>query len=324
MQSNLTQRSRNYRATAALGLFLIQLLMPSYLAMAAVQYQGSHVLYQDFIVPAGIGPGQMLRYTWINLNETDPLNRVFEPSQIQIKLLASDGSTIAEKNAAAVEPGLFQRFDFKRDQLTAAGDPGTGRLQVLMEVKIVGRNRNPDPNSTSGFLETFEAEIELIDTFTGQTIAFGGRGANQMILNDTAGNEEQPTNQVVNSVVGIIPGQSLRISIGNHTISESDASGIANVKIIDSNGSVIGQSDELLVPQGGFRSFEFCRSSVSLPGELSTGRLQVRVEVSVSLRRRNLITTHSFDVLAEVVDSLTGRTTASSKPKEIVVVGSQL
>lgn len=98
------------------------------------------------------------------------------------------------------------------------------------------------------------------------------------------------------------------------------------VKLLAADGSVIAQAEAPAVGAGQFQSFDFHRDVLPPTGEPGTGRLQVRLEATVELRRRNLVTTLSMDVgrfagAVEVIDTLTGRTTVSFKPKEIVVVG---
>ena len=84
----------------------------------------------------GLTRGQTLRYTWVNLNDPDPQQREFELLGIQVKVLAASGVVIAQAAAPAVDAGAFQTFDFIRDQINLPGEPGTGRLQVRLEVSV--------------------------------------------------------------------------------------------------------------------------------------------------------------------------------------------
>ena len=131
--------------------------------------QSSLALYQDIFIPIGLAPGQTLRYTWANLNDPDPQKREFETLSIQVRLLAADGSVIAQKEAETVGVGQFQSFDFNRDQINLPGEAGTGRLQARLEVTVFGRVKYPNLVLKQGISGTFEDGAEIFDTLTGRT-----------------------------------------------------------------------------------------------------------------------------------------------------------
>jgi hypothetical protein len=135
----------------------------------ATQYSGAHLLYQDIFIPVGLAPRQTLRYTWANLNDPDPEKRDFEPLNIRVRLLAADGSVIAQTEAAAVGAGHFQSFDFDRDRISLPGDAGTRRLQARLEVTVTGRTTRSDTVPEQVILETFAGALEIIDNFSGET-----------------------------------------------------------------------------------------------------------------------------------------------------------
>lgn len=118
----------------------------------------------------GVARGQTLRYTWANLNDADPQKRVFEPLRIQVKLLAADGSLIAQAEAPAVDAGKFQSFDFNRDQIDLPGEPGTARLQlrlaVRLEVMVIDANKF---KNLTFRMAAFDDAADVMDTLTGQT-----------------------------------------------------------------------------------------------------------------------------------------------------------
>ena len=116
--------------------------------------------------------GQTLRYTWANLNDPDPQKREFEPLLIKVKLFAADGNVIAQAEAPAVDAGKFQSFDFNRDQINLPGEPGTGRLQVRLEVTVFGRIEAVTVKQR--VVESFDDAAEVIDTLTGRT-TFGSK-----------------------------------------------------------------------------------------------------------------------------------------------------
>ena len=101
------------------------------------------------------------------------------------------------------------------------------------------------------------------------------------------------------------------------------------VRLYAADGSVLAQEEAAAVGAGRFQSFDFDRDRINLPGEAGTGRLQVRLEAVVYGRTTNpdimpeRAILETLDATAEVIETLTGRTTVSFKPKEIVVVSSK-
>ncbi|MGI8997980.1 MAG: hypothetical protein ACR2GW_15060 [Pyrinomonadaceae bacterium] len=172
MHGNFTRHTPINRlaASALLVLCFVQLPVrahpPALITGAA---QSSHLLYQDIFIPIGLARGQTLRYTWANLNDPDPQQRELEPLRIEVKLRAADGSVIAQAGAATVGAGQFQSFDFNRDALPLAGEPGTGRLQVQVQAQLF--IAKPKQQSLREAPELFPASLEIIDNSTGQTAA---------------------------------------------------------------------------------------------------------------------------------------------------------
>jgi hypothetical protein len=118
---------------------------------------------------AGPARGQTLRYTWANLGEADPRESVFEPLHIRVTLFAADGSVLAQQEAAAVGAGRSQSFDFDRDAMPPAGEPGTGRLQVQVRVEVILAARQQlSPDAPDLFLST----LELVDNAADRTMRF--------------------------------------------------------------------------------------------------------------------------------------------------------
>jgi hypothetical protein len=136
--------------------------------------------------------------------------------------------------------------------------------------------------------------------------------------------------------VGLAFGQTLRVTALNPL--EAPAPGADGRKfkmlvaplILLADGRVIAERDEVSLAPGEFHSFDFKRADLPLTGETDTGRLQVRVEI----RRRffpGFISrfpqgdVDNAPVSIELIDDSTGKTAMllSSKPKEIVVVGSK-
>ena len=287
----------------------------------------THVdLYKNIWVNPGLARGQTLRYTWTNHNDPDEEDRDIEPLRIRVRLLAPDRSVIAQSEAPAVGVGKFQFFDFNRDEINAAGEALTGRLQTLLEATVSGLKYKPIVFKQV-IVETFDDAIEVFNNFLGGTTVSIGGGANQMILNDTPGNEHTNPGafQIISagkdSLVGLVPGQMLRVSARNpfdpSVGDDRRFKMLFAATILLSDGRVIAETDEITLDPGEFHFFDFEREDLPVAGEPG-GRLQARV----MFRKFRL---HAeFPALVEIVDVSTGKTRATlpQKPKEIVVVGS--
>lgn len=123
------------------------------------------------------------------------------------------------------------------------------------------------------------------------------------------------------SAVGFVPGQTLRVSASNPD-SKGDVNGdgrpdviTGTVVLFDGTGGRIYESAEVVIPAGGFHSFDINRGDIPQAGDPRTGRLQVRVEVV--LRRvpkrgeaegaSGGVTKHGAGTM-ELVDDATGKT----------------
>ena len=130
---------------------------------------------------------------------------------------------------------------------------------------------------------------------------------------------------------GLVAGQKLRYTWANLTNPDGQAHTSPeqlSVRLLGPDGTVIAQVEAPAVGAGKFQVFEFHRDQITRAGESNTGRLQVRLEakLSGSLKWGDIVLkrgSKAFDDALELVDAL-GRTSASSKPKEIVVVGTKI
>ena len=328
-------RSIRYSIIVLLAVCIIQSLAGGYPAeinhVAAAQ--DTHVdLYQNIWINPGLARRQTLRYTWANRDDATPPKREIEPLRIRVRLLAANRSVIAEQEAAAVAPGQFQSFDFNRDEISLPGESPTGRLQTTLEATVSGQIKYPNRVLNQGIPETFEDSVEVIDNSTGQTAVHSGRGANELSLDDTAGKEHlnpkafQIISAGKNYLIGIVPGQTLRVSTLNTLEPAAPGEDGRKLKILFavtlllSDGSVIARTDEIALDPGDFHSFALIRADLPLSGEFGE-RLQTRARVIWKTFRLKT----EFPSSVELVDDITGKTTVfiSQKPKEIVVVGSK-
>ena len=287
--------------------------------------------------PVGVAFGQTLRSTWANTTPPDE-TQVFEPLRIAVRLLANDGSVLAQAAANAVGAGGFQSFDFARAGIAASGDPSTGRLQLRVEVTIVGRSKYLDIILKRGTSRLFHHAVEVIDDVTGNTGVSMGGGFNELSMDDTPGKEKTSANpegfQIISAgrdgLIGVTPGQRLRLSASNPFPAEDDRrfKMLFAFTVFDAAGTAIAQGDEVTLEPGQSHSFDVPYSELAAAGAEITGRVQVRTEMrrhfNGIVQRISAGGTDSPASL-ELVDSSTGRTVmaTSSKPKEIVVVGSK-
>jgi hypothetical protein len=315
---------------AAFVLFAVCISQPPVCAYPTANIaapQDTHIdLYKNIWIDSGLAPGQTLRYTWANQNDPDPEDREIEPLRIRVRLLAADRSVISQAEAAAVGVGQSQSFDFNRDAISLPGEDPTGRLQTVLEATVSG-SKFRDIVLKQGIIESFDDTLEVVDNLTGRTTVSLGHGANELSLDDTPGKERTVPGgfQIISagkdSLVGIVPGQTLRVSAMN-PFEPSAGDGrkfkmLFAITVLDADGRVIAESDEITLDPGEFHFIDFKRADLPVAGEPG-GRLQARVMFT------KLKLKMEFPSSVEIVDESTGKTTVmlSQKPKEIVVVGS--
>lgn len=289
------------------------------------------------LAPVGVAFGQTLRSTWANTTQPDE-TRVFEPLRIAVRLLADDGSVLAQAAADAVGAGGFQSFDFARAGIARSGELNTGRLQLRVEVTIVGRSKYLDIILKQGTSRLFHHAVEVIDDVTGNTSVSMGGGFNELSVDDTPGKEKSSVKpdgfQIISAgrdrLIGVTPGQRLRLSASNPLPAEGDRRFrlLFASQVFDSSGAVIAQGDEVTLEDGQSHSFDVPYSELAAAGAEITGRVQVRTEMRRHFNgivQRFSAGETDAPASLELVDASTGRTVMliSSKPKEIVVVGSK-
>jgi hypothetical protein len=83
------------------------------------------------------------------------------------------------------------------------------------------------------------------------------------------------------------------------------------VSLLDQHGALITRSAEVGIPPGEFRSIDFDRDALPVPGDPGSGRLQTRPVVRLTLVRTALQSVEAPALLdsIEIVDNLTGETT---------------
>jgi len=81
--------------------------------------------------------------------------------------------------------------------------------------------------------------------------------------------------------------------------------------VIQADGSYISAGDEVTIPAGEYRSFDFNRAAVSLLGELGTGRVQGTFTLTFNGQTTSLPPAITW----ELIDNATGKTAVSSSLK---------
>ena len=271
----------------------------------------------------GIAPGQTLRYS-LSYIRPPRSSSDLEPASIRVKLLADDGSVIAQDEAAAVEAGDVRSFDFDRARISLTGESETGRLQVRPQATIQVRRRNLV--TTLSIDLSFESTVEIIDIATGRTTVRIPGGVNEISLDDSPGNEQPQvkSHQILSAgrdgVYGIVPGQSLLVTTLNTTDPESHgqaAAVSAQVQAYDKDGHVIAESDVVDVLPDRSHTVRFKHEDLHLNGEAGTGRKQARLRFFSLIDRTNRVPDNKPPgivlVSFETVDDSTGWTVSAGK-----------
>ena len=248
--------------------------------------------YTVMFPSVGVAPGQKLRLTLFNPNGT-PVRmqaQIYYESGVQGGVYVASGFVTNNRDE-------FHSFDFHRSDIPIAGEAGTGRIQLHPSVRL----------TFSGAINSVVASMEIIEVregtsntiFVGEVIPSQGGGSGNDTLNSGFGND---------IIMGIVPGQTLRVTLFNPPFSESGAQNEpvgGHVKVFDGSGNLIAQSPEQVIPPGKFRSFDFNRGALPLAGEPGTNRANVRIKPFYNFRSERL-----SPVLAsfEIVDDITGRT----------------
>jgi hypothetical protein len=274
------------------------------------------VILTSSIPSWGMSRGEKSRITVFNKNESKKSELTRQVSFIQTMLLDARGAVIAQSEEIAIPPGGFRYFDFHRDSIPLAGDPGTGRLQVSGQIRhkffsIVDRSK----------LTIFPATVELVKETGQTTVHFEPTFSGGV----TVASGDIDGSLSTDFLVGITPGQTLLIT-GLNTIDPESRRRVETVElsviVYARDGNVIAESDVVEVPPGQFRTLRFNYEDLQAPAEPVTGRSQFLTTALWGVSRSRQF---FGDASLEIVDRSTGRSTLLrwSKPKEIVVVGSK-
>jgi hypothetical protein len=238
----------------------------------------------------GLARGQTLRYTWVELKPPAPRGREFVLLGIQVRVLAANGLVVAQAEAPAMGAGTSQSFDFIRDQISLPGEPGTGRLQLRLDVAVAYASAFGIEASgvRQQILEAFDDAAEVIDTLTGRTtVSFNPKefGIDKRPSSAAGGAATDSVWIDLGSPLGIAPEQTLRITVFNPLPTAPPGQDgrkymmLFAPVILDPDGQAIAREDEIALAPGQSHSFDFRRADLPSNGEPGTGRLQVRSEI---------------------------------------------
>jgi len=259
----------------------------------------------------GLARGEMMRFTSFNPRETES-GRRNASIRMRLRLFNPDGTALIESSELEIPPGEFRSINFNRDELLVAGEPGTGRAQIrtvaLWSCRYSGRyvintsleivdNTGATRSVATGHIKVFDGSS--LSEGTSNTVTSGGRATQEYLI-------------------GMVPGQTLRFNVFNSLTQPASQDAPlqrvgSRLLIIKADSSYIHVGDEVTIPAGEFRSFDFNRSSVNVPGEPVTGRVQVRVVVegTFTLTFSGQTTTVPLSTSWELIDNATGQTEVS-------------
>jgi hypothetical protein len=120
--------------------------------------------------------------------------------------------------------------------------------------------------------------------------------------------------------LGFAPGETARISVTLQRLANPELPPInARIQLLNTEGGVIAQSDEIRVEPGQIRFWDAHRNLIPEAGEPGTGRLQVRARMVVKTAATDF-DLESLMPTIEVIDSITGRTLYSAGKTFLIFV----
>ena len=117
---------------------------------------------------------------------------------------------------------------------------------------------------------------------------------------------------------GFARGETARISVTLQRLANPQQPAVsARIQLLDTEGRVISQSDEIRVEPGQIRFWDAPRNLIPVSGEPRTGRLQVRTRIVVTTSATDF-DLESLMPTIEVIDNITGRTLHSAGKRFLI------
>jgi hypothetical protein len=253
--------------------------------------------YAVILPSVGLAPDQSLRLTLFNPDGA--------PVRARARIHHSSGILVGMSDGS-VRAGAFHSFVFERSDIPLPGEAGTGRLQLSASIQVALAGPRKRMNKLSISMETISVSDGQSNTlFVGETLPSPSGGDGNDTIKSGFGNDV---------VMGIVPGQTLRLTLSNPPSFASEPQRrpvIGRARFFDGIGNRIAQGDQSVIPPGEFRSFDLNRDALAIPGEMGTGRLQSRASWSLIAGDTPTLQANAPARVAasfELVDNLTGRT----------------
>lgn len=153
-------RSRGVRQILALGALgvLLGVMVPGGREPAAAQIR------DQLLYTIGFVPGQILRLSVATPPDSTGGASPREPLRVEVRAFDQDGNVLIE-TGIELRPGQIRIIDLDRDAIALAGEDGTGRVQVGMQLFFTGKLK-----LKTGELPAAPA-LEIVDKSTGKTAA---------------------------------------------------------------------------------------------------------------------------------------------------------
>jgi hypothetical protein len=160
--------ARTHRAAAVVAALLF--LVSTTAGAQGLTKAGTGTLRLNATV--GLVPGQTLR---VNVPSPDSAGDINGDGRADIitaavTLFDATGGMIYQTPEAVIPAGGFHSFDIKRADLTAAGEPRTGRLEVRVELVLRAARARGEAEGAQGNLNKVgQGVLQLIDNDSGKT-----------------------------------------------------------------------------------------------------------------------------------------------------------
>ena len=119
-------------------------------------------------VPVGFVPDESIRITVVNPDQPQSQAGGGRKYKMLVAplILNAQGEVLASADEVEIESGEFHSFDFSRNNLNRTGEPGTGRVEVRVQLRyrffsVVDRSQLKPEN--------FPVSLELLDS-SGRTV----------------------------------------------------------------------------------------------------------------------------------------------------------
>ena len=116
-----------------------------------------------YSIPAvGCVPGQTVRFSAANLSAEEEGS---QPVRVQAYVYDSLGNLLSQPDPVTVPAGQSATFDIKREDLSAVGEPNTGRVQMRAVIQVAFSD-----GSVRHLPEQFPISMEVMNSRTGATV----------------------------------------------------------------------------------------------------------------------------------------------------------